>query len=172
MVNLQLFESGWAAVIVACQTKFGESPSDARIEVLSRLPILERDVFWCEKRHFWRFLILRYAICSVLTNGRKGPLWRIATNVLINQSCSCNSGWSPTLAVRPGVANAITLNNWGHVTRVLEIGRGPLFGRPIAVMFLSFFENDFLHHLISCQFSEKRLNHERTYFFFPSRLLP
>ena len=43
MVNVQLFESGWAAVIVACQTKFGESPSDARIEVLSRLQILERD---------------------------------------------------------------------------------------------------------------------------------
>ena len=47
-----MFESGWAAVIVACQTKFGESPSDARIDVLSGLPILERDVCWWEKRHF------------------------------------------------------------------------------------------------------------------------
>lgn len=74
MVNVQLFESGWAAVIVACQTKFGESPSDARIEVLSRLPILERDVFWWEKRHFRRVLLLRYAVCSVLTNARKGLL--------------------------------------------------------------------------------------------------
>ena len=54
----------------------------------------------------------------------------------------------------------------------LEIGQGPLFGRPITAVSLNFFENAFLHQLGSYQFSGKRLNHERTYFFFSSWLLP